>query len=101
MRAKAAHQPVVIFFSAGWCLPCKEMELKTFADASVARALSRFALVKVDCTNDDGASNAAQKRWGVATLPHLLIVGGDGKLARRFDAFVNATQLLPALTATR
>ena len=37
--ARALHRPALLDFYADWCLPCKELELKTFSRAEVARAL--------------------------------------------------------------
>jgi thiol:disulfide interchange protein DsbD len=96
--ARALHRPALLDFYADWCLPCKELELKTFSRAEVAQALGRFTLVKVDCTTDDDpAVAAAKQRWGAATLPTLVLVDSDGKVARRIDHFVEPAELLKLL----
>jgi thiol:disulfide interchange protein DsbD len=97
-QARAAHRPVVLDFYADWCLPCKELELKTFSRAEVAEQLERFTLVKVDCTHDDDPQVAAAKeRWQAATLPTLVLVGADGQVARRIDHFVDPEELVALL----
>jgi thiol:disulfide interchange protein DsbD len=97
--ARSQHRPALLDFYADWCLPCKELELKTFSRADVANALSRFTPVKVDCTTDDDpAVVAAKQRWGAATLPTLVIVGPDGKLAKKIDHFVEGDELLRILS---
>jgi thiol:disulfide interchange protein DsbD len=96
--ARALHRPVLLDFYADWCLPCKELELKTFSRTEVARALERFTLVKVNCTTDDDpAVSAAKKRWGAETLPTLVLVDADGKVARKIDHFVQPEELLKLL----
>jgi thioredoxin:protein disulfide reductase len=96
--ARAQHRPALLDFYADWCLPCKELELKTFSHAEVARALTHFTLVKVNCTTDDDpAVAAAKKRWGADTLPTLVLVDADGKVARRIDHFVQPEELLALL----
>jgi thiol:disulfide interchange protein DsbD len=99
--ARALHRPALIDFYADWCLPCKELELKTFNRAEVARALTRFTLVKVNCTTDDDPTVvAAKKRWGADTLPTLVLLDADGKVARKIDHFVPAEELMKLLGDT-
>ncbi len=97
-EAKRGHQPALIDFSADWCLPCKEMELKTFSEERVARELERFTLVKVDCTEDEDPTVLASKnRYHADTLPTLVLLDTAGKVARKIDHFVDADELLPLL----
>jgi thiol:disulfide interchange protein DsbD len=96
--ARALHRPALLDFYADWCLPCKELELKTFSRAEVAHALERFTLVKVNCTTDDDpAIAAAKKRWGAETLPTIVLVDANGKVARKIDHFVQPEELLKLL----
>jgi thiol:disulfide interchange protein DsbD len=97
-RAQAEHRPALLDFYADWCLPCKELELKTFSRAEVAKQLARFTLVKVNCTSDDDpAVTAAKQRWHADTLPTLVVVGADGKVAHKIDHFVEPDELLKLL----
>lgn len=101
-QAQREHKPVLLDFYADWCLPCKELDLKTFSDPRVGGELARFTLVKVDCTTDDAPEVAAAKtRWGAQTLPTLVLVDREGRLSRRIDHFVSPYELLPLLAATK
>jgi thiol:disulfide interchange protein DsbD len=90
--ARAAHKPAVLDFYADWCIPCKEMDVKTFA--KVADELSRFELVKVDCTNDDDPVVVETvKRYDAQTRPTIIVLDSDGKLVKKFDGVVSAEEL--------
>jgi len=96
--AQAQHKPVFLDFYADWCLPCKELELKTFSHPEVARMLQQFTLVKVDCTTDDDPVVVdAKKRYQAETLPTLALLDANGKLQRKIDHFVEPDELLQIL----
>lgn len=49
-KAKADGRPVMIDAYADWCLPCKELDHKTFNDARVVAAMKGWTLLKADLT---------------------------------------------------
>jgi thiol:disulfide interchange protein DsbD len=51
--ARAENRPLLIDFSASWCLPCKEFDLKVFSRPEVAEAMQRFTLLRVDLSRED------------------------------------------------
>ena len=97
-EAKAQHRPALLDFYADWCLPCKELELKTFSNPEVARALSDLTLVKVNCTSDDDPTVIeTKKRYGADTLPTLVLLRADGTIAHKVDHFIGPAELLALL----
>ncbi len=49
-EAKSTGRPVMIDFYADWCLPCKELDHRTFRDPRVIAAAKGWVLLKADLT---------------------------------------------------
>jgi thiol:disulfide interchange protein DsbD len=102
-RARAEQRPLVVDFMATWCLPCKEMELKVFAEPRVAGALQEFVLLKVDLTREDDDEGLARlkERYGVRTLPAVRLVSPQGRVVGGVDELVEPAAFLEALLRAR
>ena len=75
----AAGKPVMIDFAADWCLPCKELDEKTFTDPSVVAAGARWVFLKADLTRTgDPAVEALREKWKIQGVPTLIFLGPDG-----------------------
>lgn len=78
-EAGAAGQPVVIDFYADWCIPCHELERRTFADPTVQRALREHIKLKVDLTRmDSPESEALMREYNVQGVPTVVFLDAAG-----------------------
>jgi thiol:disulfide interchange protein len=98
--AERERRPVVMVFTAEWCLNCKALEQGVWKDREVARAISESGAVpmKVDLTAGNPAGRAKLREAGSLTIPLLLVYGSAGETALRSD-FYTADQVIAAVRA--
>ncbi len=86
--ARGSGAPFVIEFGADWCLPCKEMEERTFSDPSVVAAGKGMAFLSVDMTTTDRVIETILDNFGVVGAPTTLFFGPDGNEWSRRVGFI-------------
>jgi thioredoxin:protein disulfide reductase len=97
-RALAESRPLIVDFTAAWCVACKEMEKHTFNDERVQREAGRFVAVRVDVTDDeDPRVKATTTEHAVRGLPTVILFRSDGAEAQRFTQQVEAEEFLTGL----
>jgi thioredoxin:protein disulfide reductase len=97
-QAQEQARPLLVDFTATWCVACKRLEKETFSDQRVQLEAGRFLAIRVDATDNEGPLvEATLSEHVVRGLPTLILFGSDGAEARRFTDFVEAEELLAAL----
>ncbi|MFU2208935.1 protein-disulfide reductase DsbD [Solidesulfovibrio sp. C21] len=73
-EARAKGQPILVDFSADWCVVCREIDREVMADAAVAPRLGNVSILRVDVTADTPESRALMRRFDVVGPPTMLFV---------------------------
>jgi thiol:disulfide interchange protein DsbD len=81
--ASQRGQNVMLDFYADWCVECKHLEKRTFADPNVIQSLSGVHLLQTDVTANDTEDQALLKHYGLFGPPAILFFDGQGEELRR------------------
>jgi|GEM_PF-6704977 len=97
-NAKETSRPIFIDCFADWCLWCHRLEDEVYTDPAFEKFIQGFVPLRIDVEDQaEGAKLAA--RYGVDSLPALLIVDSDGKLLDRIGGFQPAKELINGISS--
>ncbi len=96
-RAKQAHQPVFIDFTAPWCYSCYFMASHVLNGAEWDALKRRAVTVEVDADSPDGA--AWMKKLEVKALPAYVVLDENGKERGRILAEQPRAKFYPMVDA--
>ncbi len=73
-------KPAIVDFTASWCVPCIELDHKTFSDARVREALSRHSLFKADMTRTASPETVAlAEKHRILGVPTVVFLDAKGE----------------------
>lgn len=94
LQGKSRQQPVLVYFSASWCGPCKLMAQTTLTNESVLKILAGLAHVALDV--DEHADIAGQH--GVSAIPTFKMLTTEGEEVASATGYQAAGDFIPWLT---
>jgi thioredoxin:protein disulfide reductase len=73
-------RPAIVDFSASWCLPCIELDKKTFSDPRVRDAMNRRGLFKADMTKAAAPETMAlAEKYAILGVPTVIFLDASGQ----------------------
>ncbi len=103
-KARDNGQYVLIDFSAEWCLPCKELDHRTFSQKEVVDATLEFLRVRADLTETASPAVAKlRKEYSIKGVPTVVFLDKEGKERKdlRVFGFVDKNELLKRIDNLR
>jgi thiol:disulfide interchange protein len=91
-RARSENKPVLVTFSAEWCVWCKHLETVTFADAKVATLLAgRVVPLNIDI---DAAAPDLLRERRIEAPPTIVLIDIEGRELGRIPGYMPPTGFL-------
>jgi thiol:disulfide interchange protein DsbD len=94
---KQTGKPAMLDFYADWCIPCVEMDRKTFTNSRVINQTTPFVRMKVDLTHfDSPRAEKLRKKYDIAGVPTVVFLDSSGKEVdnARVVGYLNANKFL-------
>lgn len=99
-EAVDSRAPVVLYFEADWCAPCKEMHDRTFRDPAVLEAAEGTRFLRIDMSGGDPVANEAQRAFRVFGAPTTIFYSAGGKERERRIGFIPPALFVRLLRAS-
>jgi protein disulfide-isomerase len=87
-EARTANKPVLLYFTAEWCVPCQYMRRNVFSDANVGEAMKAYIPVRIDHDQRQDLIAAYQ----VEGMPWFGVLDASGKPTRILNRGVETPQ---------
>ncbi len=100
-QARLQNRPAMMDFYADWCIPCLELDHRTFTDPQVIEASERFVKLKVDLTHFDSQdAQQLQQQFKIMGVPTILFLGSDGRETDRVTGFLPPDEFLQRMNSS-
>ncbi|MDZ7750421.1 MAG: thioredoxin family protein [Gammaproteobacteria bacterium] len=101
--ARADGRPVLVEFTADWCITCKVLERTVYRHPRTLATAREAGLVtlQVDLTAAIPALQARLLGWGGAGIPFAVVLDGEGEVVKRLPDMFQRDTLVAAIRAAR
>ena len=83
---KNASSPVMLYFTAKWCIPCRQIKETVLPDPLIQKELQRFEVGILDCTEADSeAATIKSQYYESASMPFFAFYDKSGKHRKDLD----------------
>ena len=73
-----------IYFSASWCIPCLELDRRTFTDKAAIEKMNEIQRYKVDLSQyDSEESRQLREKYRIAGVPTIVFLNSSGQELRK------------------
>lgn len=98
-EAVKVGNPVMIDFTAEWCIPCHELDHRVFSNQAVIELSKKVVTLKVDLTREDVHEKSIKKNFAIKGVPTIIFIDKSGRESSelRITGFVGHEEILERL----